>query len=377
MNGKNIIIGVVYKPPKGLICSFNDFMHTILNKISCENKDGYIMGDFNIDLLKSGSSDFINNVFSNNNFPTITKPTRVSDSSASLIDNIFTNSISLFVPGILIADVSDHFPIFLRTSLNHNSADTGYFTRNDSNTNTDYFINAIQYIDWNFIYSIEDVNYAYNKFTSVFQSIYDECFALIYISNSKRRKKRHPWITNGILQSIKRKNKLYQKSLKSPTNNNSVQFRVYRNKLNHVIRISKKRYFSDKLYNCKNDVKRTWSIINGILHTKGNKSPIPDALKFGSNIINDPNQIANAFNDFFVNVGPTLASNIHSSTTAEQYLKDVNSSTLFMTPTDDGEIYKVALSCLKPNKSAGYDNIKPSILRKVIHFIVKPLSHII
>ena len=144
-----------------------------------------------------------------------------------------------------------------------------------------------------------------------------------------------------------------------------------------MIRISKKRYFSDKFNNCKNDVKRTWSIINGILHTKNNKSPIPDALKFGSNIIHDPKQIANAFNDFFVNVGPTLASNIHSNTTAEQYLNDANPTTLFMTPTDESKIYKVALSCLKPNKSADYDNVKPSILRKVIHFIVKPLAYII
>ena len=187
----------------------------------------------------------------------------------------------------------------------------------------------MHYFDWNYIYSIEDVNLVYNNFTSAFQKTYDECFLLIYISNSKRRKKRHPWITNGILQTIKRKNKLYRRFLRSPTNSNSDQFRVYRNKLNHIIRISKKQYFSDKFYNCKNDIKRTWSIINGILHTKTSKSSIPDTLKFDGNLINEPNRIANAFNNFFVNIGPTLASNIRSNKTAAQYLKNVNPSTFF------------------------------------------------
>ena len=48
-----------------------------------------------------------------------------------------------------------------------------------------------------------------------------------------------------------------------------------------------------------------------------------------------------------------------------------------MSPTNEDELIKIAFSCLKPNKSSGFDNIKPSILRRVIVFIVKPLSHII
>lgn len=377
MNKNNIIVGVVYRPPQGLTSTFNEYINIILNLISSENKHGYIMGDFNIDLLKNGTSDFINTVFSNNFFPTISKPTRVSGTVASLIDNIFTNNITDITPGILLTNISDHFPVFIQTSVEQSKSDSGYYARNYSDKNTTYFNNLIHNTDWNFICSIEDVNVAYYNFITVFQNIYDECFPYIYISNSKRRKKRHPWITTGILQSIKRKNKLYRKMLKNPNMDNSDKFRTYRNKLTHIIRISKTRYYSDKFNSCSGNSKRTWAIINDVLHNRKSKSSIPDTMKVGNGKTNDPKQITNAFNDFFINVGPTLASDIHSDTNPNHYLRNSNPSTLYMSPANESEVFKVALACLKPDKSAGFDGIKPSILRKVLHYVVHPLTHII
>ena len=56
--GKNVIIGVIYRPPNNKIDSFENIMNQILGKIDKENKIGYLMGDFNIDLLKSESCDY-------------------------------------------------------------------------------------------------------------------------------------------------------------------------------------------------------------------------------------------------------------------------------------------------------------------------------
>ncbi len=63
----------------------------------------------------SDSSDFIDLMFSNSLVPNISKPTRVTRSSASLIDNIFTNDLfdtDKILNGILYTDISDHFPVF-------------------------------------------------------------------------------------------------------------------------------------------------------------------------------------------------------------------------------------------------------------------------
>lgn len=81
------------------------------------------MGNFNIVLLKPSSSCSANNFTACSYYPTISKPTRVPDNSASLIDNIFTNlgnvdaSSKVNIARVFIIDVSDHFPIFLHCKL--------------------------------------------------------------------------------------------------------------------------------------------------------------------------------------------------------------------------------------------------------------------
>ena len=50
---RNDIVGVVYRPPGGDMGGFNDEMARVLAKM--RGTDGYVMGDFNVDLLKSGA----------------------------------------------------------------------------------------------------------------------------------------------------------------------------------------------------------------------------------------------------------------------------------------------------------------------------------
>lgn len=75
------------------------------------------MGDFNIDLLKLdlnyNSNSFINIMFSSSFYSTISKPTRITKSTATLIDNIFSNTLEeKFKTGLLLTDLSDHLPVF-------------------------------------------------------------------------------------------------------------------------------------------------------------------------------------------------------------------------------------------------------------------------
>ena len=56
--GKNIVIGVIYRPPNAKMDTFQNAINKILEKIEKENKICYLMGDFNIDLLKSESCEY-------------------------------------------------------------------------------------------------------------------------------------------------------------------------------------------------------------------------------------------------------------------------------------------------------------------------------
>ena len=127
---KNVVIGVVYRSPDQDVRIFNQFVEDLLSKLTKnENKLIYIMGDFNINLLNEDvhapTNEFIDMMTSYSLYPSITKPTRITTRSATLIDNIFTNSHNQQKAGILLTDISDHLPTFVSTNLSayHKSTD--------------------------------------------------------------------------------------------------------------------------------------------------------------------------------------------------------------------------------------------------------------
>ena len=87
-------------------------------------------GDLNIVFLKhskhSLTSECLDILYSHSFFPVITKPTRITKNSATLIDHIFTNNINMdsdHVQGILCCSISDHYGIFHVTCASCVNAD--------------------------------------------------------------------------------------------------------------------------------------------------------------------------------------------------------------------------------------------------------------
>ena len=152
-----IIIGVIYRMPDSSVEVFNDRINDIMSTIQRENNTCYPLGDLNIDFLKSDghklTSDFLDTIYSHNLFPLITKPTRVTSHSATLIDHILTNNFDAFsshFQGILCSSFSDHYAVFHVTSSYgvENYSDKCTLKRDMRPLNAQKFINEIQEIDW-------------------------------------------------------------------------------------------------------------------------------------------------------------------------------------------------------------------------------------
>ena len=92
-NQPNLICGVVYRHQNGDVDKFMEYLNNTLEKIRCDNKFTLLMGDFNIDLKESNlySDNFMNTLGSYFFQPHILQPTRITNHSATLIDNIFCN----------------------------------------------------------------------------------------------------------------------------------------------------------------------------------------------------------------------------------------------------------------------------------------------
>ena len=119
----------------------------MLEKIQLENKLLYLVGDYNINLLNVDShsltTDFNDTMYSSGLVPLITRPTRVTENSAILIDNIFTNkgvSYDESIYRILITDISDHYPIiYVDKILKHKTIDDSFVRRDYSEKNKSSF----------------------------------------------------------------------------------------------------------------------------------------------------------------------------------------------------------------------------------------------
>ena len=113
---RNVIVSCLYRKPGARLEDFIEKLEELYCHIK-NNKVLYICGDFNIDLLKQDShaptETFLNTMFSLGLFPLITKPSRVTAHSATLIDNIFTNELKHEnISGVILNDISDHLPVF-------------------------------------------------------------------------------------------------------------------------------------------------------------------------------------------------------------------------------------------------------------------------
>ena len=140
------VVGSIYRRPSNIVGDLTDFINEfseVLNNIHNISKQSYLMGDYNIDLLSLNSNIHYNTFYENATaqgfFPKITRPTRLSDESNTLIDNIFTNNLEKsHTSGILTHPISDHLMTFciLEGQNNGTKCRTKYFEIESINTNS-------------------------------------------------------------------------------------------------------------------------------------------------------------------------------------------------------------------------------------------------
>ena len=167
----NIICSVIYRHPKSNFDNFKNYYMEIMDKISSENKYCVVMGDFNINLLNCEShtptEQFINDLSAYCLQPHILQPTRITNHTATLIDNIYFNSLGHdCVSRNLVSDISDHLPnILIFNKFTFKTIHQNRYHRDYSKFNQDQFVEEVRLVNWEEVLpDTEDVNEIFDCF---------------------------------------------------------------------------------------------------------------------------------------------------------------------------------------------------------------------
>ena len=393
---RKITLCNIYRPPRDRNSDIKTFLSEftpIVSTISNNSPECVISGDFNLDLLKINSraliADYIELLYSYSFLPSITLPTRLSRRSATLIDQIFLKSSSSNTcGGIILSNLSDHLMPFLCIDLHEKCVappKTISYQKCDIDS-INKFCQAINQKDF-MQYISTSPNYDTELNFTNFKTVIDECVKKYLpfrtVKFNRYKHKLNPWITTGILTSIKNRDKMYRKlkNIDPDTDeycNLKRNVQTYNNIIKKLIRSSKLSYHNNMFYKHKNDSKKSWSLLNSLIGNSNKKNTLTNLFSINGSFTADQTIIADKLNKFFSNIGNQYASQIPVTdpNAYSTYLTNPPHCQFSFSHVSDQDIIKT-ISNFKPKSSSGDDNLSLKVLKRIAEKISKPLSILI
>ena len=203
--------------------SLPDYKQLVQNLNNVKNCDVIIGTDHNLDFLKSGwhmdTQNFIELNLDSNLLPCITRPTRITKSTATLIDNVL---ISKNLQGkqdskIIITDISDHLPSIVTISGNilEKKQKIEIISRKINDKTIQAIMDVLAGHDWESDFCNEDVNSNFTLFHDRLLSTLNKMAPECKIKLTNKQSKREPWIGPSLLKCCTKQHKYFKQALKS------------------------------------------------------------------------------------------------------------------------------------------------------------------
>ena len=224
-----------------------------------------------------------------------------------------------------------------------------------------------------------DPNQNYEKFAEAINYAREKHLPKKKVSCKKSIHKKSKWITNGILKSINTKDTLYKTLIQTNTTTNidlyhrlKEEFKQYRAKLRKSIREAKRQYFNNIFNRHKSDIRKTWCLLNETLNSNVKKQPTHEFL-VDTIMTTDPVIIANKFNEYFINIGNSLADKIPTAEPFHSYLNHPTNCVFTFQPITEVKISEI-IGNLKNKSSYGHDCLSNIMIKKAQGPLIKPLT---
>ena len=384
---RGIVVGCIYRPPTD-----NDFLGRLevtMGDVDA-SKEIYILGDFNIDYAKRGAvlcRDYIRFLNLFNMKQIINVPTRVTDTTRTILDHVVTNSSGkLGRFGVLDCCISDHLPIFCHRiqAREERYEPVVKWVRSFREYSAEILIRELRLVDWSGVFLARDVDGAYESFVGILGRLIDRLAPLRPVRTKQRT---CPWVNGVILAGIRRRDHLFQQFKKDRT-----KLEVYReycrvrNQVQRDVKQAKRDHFQGIVERADGDGRKLWSSLKSSGFNSSVKSGARIVLDIDGGKCFDLRKVAGEFNRFFTNVARSLVDKLprpllEFSPGSWSFLnfyreKGIRRDSFELSPVSRQFVLD-QLGSLKVGKSTGLDGISARFLRDGALLLADPLCHIV
>ena len=153
---------------------------------------------------------------------------------------------------------------------------------------------------------------AFTELQGVIDHLIENCFPEQTVTMNYKNK--HPWLTPKLKASIKKRNSMSNICKQNPDNMDlHNKYKSYRNRVTSKTRNAQLQYHSNEIDIVKNDVSKSWNVLKMIIGLGTTKRNSNTSFIINDDILSDSNNIANAFNNYFVSIGAELSDSISSN----------------------------------------------------------------
>ena len=375
---KSFLVGYVYRPPKTK-ANIDRKIEQNIEQATTQGKDIYVLGDVNVDLLKGGENKPIyRNLMSFGLDQLIWEVTRPA--SQACLDHIYINNPDMtYSTTVIPIGLSDHYPVVVVRKHN------GSFAKMDTHKTIKYrnfkqfdekqFLEDLESAPWNILDITNDPNECLDLWEQMYLDIINKHAPLI----TKRVKmlQQPPWWNDDISSAIVDRD--YLLSICSTNKHDTAAKILYqraRNKVNYMIRDAKKEFYSEVLQG--NDPKEKWKAIRATISSTTSVGP---KLHKEKNKILNANEIANAFNKHFIEIGAKYLPEETSSLPEYDKLKTFidqqkPSGVLFNIPLVSEAFIQKQIRKMSSSKATGLDGISVKLLKISVNVVSPHITKI-
>lgn len=371
-HNKKYIIFNIYRSPCGDTKIFFSKLQEVIEAFFKPRVKFLICGDFNFDW---GSLHFVSlcTFFTSYQLqPVIKFPTRVTENSSTIIDQIFISDSNDVYACVTDNIISDHRSIYLEfMTLNEKPMNQSFMKRQFTENNFINFETCLSNEHWQDLYEMNDLNEAFNLFYSTFLFYFNSIFPeQKFVQKCDRSKS---WVNSEVRLSSRNLKDLFV--LQKTFTELAPIYREKKKQHSQLLLRTQKQFYAHKIVSSDNSTKMAWKIINEMNNNKkGNENIV---LTEEDKLITNPSEIAFKFNDFFIESPKSLVSRLNNckKITVENSINQ--SGSMFLTPFVEAELHTILLNKMKNKTSSGADEIPNFVLKKVLPLIIKPLTFLV